>query len=107
MRDLIFKRVHFYSPQDEARFFNWLENIPGVSEVYGHLDSIIAVVDEQKVDDESLEELLAIHHRYNTDMSQLKSFLTEQNRHWFHDIPTAYWHEKVFGTAGQEPDDSE
>ncbi len=99
MTDLIFKRVRFYSQQDEAHFFNWLESIPAVTEVYGHLDSIIAVVDEGKVDDESLEDFLAIHQRYNADMSQLKLFLTDQNRHWFYDIPTAYWHEKVFGAA--------
>jgi hypothetical protein len=101
MKDLIFDRIRFYSPQDEAHFFSWLESISGVTEVYGHLHSIIAVVDELKIDDDSLEELLAIHNRYNADMSQLKDFLTKENRHWFYDISTAYWHEKVFGGAKQ------
>ena len=99
MKDIIFERVKFYSRQDEALFFKWLESIPAIRDVYGHLDSIIAVVDEQRVDDKALEDLLAIHHRYGADMSQLRFFLTELNRHWFFDIPTAYWHEKVFGTA--------
>ena len=97
MQELVFRGVRFYSPIDEESFFTWLKRMGAVNDVYGHLDSIIVVVDASKVDDDALGELLAIHERYRVDMAQLKGLLTPANKHWFHDIPTAYWHKRVFG----------
>lgn len=89
--------AEYLSENDECRFYDGLKALSGFIQAYGSLETLhIELVNY--LSDEDLRELLALFSRYGIELSQLKSFLTEQNRHWFYDIHTAYWHEKVFGT---------
>ncbi len=89
------KKVKFLSSGDEQHFFSRIESLNGVIKVYGKGFSIIIEV-EDSIDDLCLKELIAIFYRYNADMSQLKSFLTRENKFWFYSNSRAYWHRKVF-----------
>ena len=87
--------VEFLSTIDEYIFFDWLEQINGVSDVYGQGLSIMLTVDDS-INDESLRELLAVFYRYGIDMKQLGTFRNNDNQSWFYDNKQSFWCEKVF-----------
>jgi hypothetical protein len=87
----------YFSDGDETAFFTWLERIPGVISVKGeHPDKLTVQIDDSKFTDETLRELIAVHHRYGVTMRDLARFETPNNRSWFRSS-TAYWHKAVFG----------
>ena len=89
------KRVWYYSECDEAAFFEWLDKLPCVKRYEGELDVLNIYVDEAKVDESALRELLALFRRYAVEMKQLRVFDREEFAAWFRD-PRAYWHTPVF-----------
>ena len=87
----------YFSEGDEAAFFSWLEGIRGVKGVEGRFpDTLTVQIDDSQFTDETLRELIALHHRYGIEMRQLAQFETSGNRAWFRK-PGAYWHKAVFG----------
>jgi len=96
MPKLTFQGPTYFSELDEAAFFSWLERIPGVTKVEGHLTTLIVTTKSAKLSDRSLRELLGLFYRYRVPMRQLAQFETPKNRHWFR-MRTKYWYRKVFG----------
>ncbi len=92
--------VVFYSRQDEASFFARLQQLPCVVDVAGKGRILHIQVDRQRVDDEALTELLAVFHRYQVDMRQLRVFDERRFARWFRGRQS-YWHDAVFGQPGR------
>ncbi len=92
--------VVFYSRQDEASFFAWLQQLPCVVEVAGKGRILHIQVDRQRVDDEALTELLALFYRYQVDMRQLRVFEERRFARWFR-RREGYCHDAVFGQQGR------
>lgn len=90
------KSVEYGSPGDEKAFFDWLQSLSCVCDVYGKSDVLYIEIDATTVDDDQLYELLSLFDRYRIEMSQLATFHNDDNSHWLND-PTSYWHERVFG----------
>jgi hypothetical protein len=86
----------FYSPQDEASFFAWLESIPGVSSVVGVGRRLEVTLQTSQLSDKALKDMLGLHRRYQLPMRNLATFLSPANESWFA-APEMYWHDAVFG----------
>jgi hypothetical protein len=96
MPELRCDSVRFFSPEDEAAFFNWASRIVGVSGVRGEDRSIVIELGEASPSEDTLRELLALSRRYQVPAKQLARFLSDENASWFRD-PRAYWYAEVFG----------
>lgn len=96
MPKLLIREGTYYSPSDEAAFFQWLESILGVLRVVGKPEGLEVSLRSRRLSQGALRELLALHFRYALPMGELKQFETPQNRVWFR-APHMYWHTKVFG----------
>lgn len=89
------RSIRFRSSGDERIFFEWLSSIQSIRKFYGEGFSLFIELNES-VSDEDLRELIAIFFRYNIKMSQLKQFVTAENRIWFQCNKKSYWYKKVF-----------
>ena len=89
------KRVWYYSEYDEAGFFEWLDKLACVKRYEGELDVLSIYIDEARVDEQALRELLALFRRYAVEMKQLRVFDRDEFAAWFRDS-RAYWHAAVF-----------
>lgn len=88
--------VGYCSELDEDQFFGWLDKIPAVKKYYGKGSCLYLEV-STPVSEMDLRELLSIFQRYDIDdFTQLKQFVTEENREWFSEKKESYWHKKVF-----------
>lgn len=94
---LICRAVHFYCRKDEDAFFEWIKKIDCIDEISAAGDELYLHIKEWPVDDQNLDDLIGLFYRYKIDMTQLKRFLTEDNKKWFFDNKKAFWHRKVFG----------
>lgn len=92
---LSLKRVWYYSECDEAAFFEWLDKLSCVKRYEGELDVSSIYVDEAKVSENALRELLALFRRYAVEMKHLRVFDRDEFASWFRD-PRAYWYAAVF-----------
>ena len=89
------KRVWYYSKNDEAAFFEWLDKLSCVEKYEGEADVLNVHVNETLVDEYSLREILSLFFRYSVDMKQLRVFDKEEFSEWFRN-PHAYWFKAVF-----------
>ena len=89
------KRVWYYSENDEAAFFEWLDKLACVERYEGEQDVLHIHIDKTKVDEFALRELLSLFRRYAVDMKQLRVFDYDEFAAWFRD-PHAYWHALIF-----------
>ena len=80
--ELIAKRIDYLSSLDEETFFAWLERISCVVEKRGIADELHVYVDQTKLSESDLRELLALFYRYEIDMKQLRIFLNKDNKSW-------------------------
>jgi hypothetical protein len=87
--------VHFYHPDDERAYFEWLERIPCVATVFGETGRGLVVRLKRRPSNSDLRSLIAAGLRYGFDLRQLAKFETATNRGWFRD-PKKNWHKKVF-----------
>jgi hypothetical protein len=95
------KSVWYYSALDEERFFEWIKKIPSIKKYDGKHDELYLHFESNNIADDDLRELLALFYRYKIkNMHQLKLFLNDHNRAWFHGNEKAFWHKKVFGSVG-------
>lgn len=89
------KEVWFFSPNDEAAFFEWVRKIPGVIGSEGRGRSIFLIVDNANVEESDLRELIALFRRYKISMKQLAVFDRDRFSKWFSGKDTG-WYEDVF-----------
>lgn len=89
------KRVWYFSENDEAAFFEWLDKLACVEKYEGELDVLNIYIDKAQVDEQSLREILSLFRRYAVDMSQLRVFDSDEFAAWFRDS-RAYWFESIF-----------
>jgi hypothetical protein len=90
------KRILYFSENDEAAFFEWLDKLSCVQRYEGELDVLHIHIDKTKVDEYELRELISLFRRYEVDLKQLRIFDRAEFESWFRD-PCAYWHVPVFG----------
>lgn len=90
------RSVRFFSPHDEAAFFEWLGKVRCVKKIEGRDASLFVSVDLPAVDELALRELLSLFRRYNVDMRQLARLDRDEFAEWFHES-NAYWYKGVFG----------
>ena len=90
--------VRFFSEGDEAAFFGWLARLASVLTARGEGDTILLDVDRSRLESAHLRELIALFHRYQVDMRQLRVFEGRGNRTWLRD-ERAYWHAAMYETA--------
>ena len=88
----------YYSYLDEKNFFNWLSNISAIEKPIGTPGGLEININEEKIDEESLRDMLAVLMRYGVDMKPLSVFLNEANRSWFYDNKSSYWHKKIWNS---------
>jgi hypothetical protein len=82
MRQLVCKRIWFWSKGDETALFEWLKRISAVREIEGRGDALILHV-PRRITAADFRELLALFRRYRIPNQQLAVFLTKANRRWF------------------------
>jgi hypothetical protein len=92
---LIAERVWYYSENDEAAFFAWLDKLACVDKYKGELDVLSIYVNVARVDAGSVYELLSLFRRYGVDMKQLRVFDRDEFAHWFRS-PKSHWFKEVF-----------
>lgn len=80
---LLARRVRFFSPNDEAAFFEWLGKIPCVTAAQGSGDTVYITVDPAAVDDERFMDLFALFRRFGVDREQLRPFDPGRFESWF------------------------
>ncbi|WP_067463880.1 hypothetical protein [Nocardia amamiensis] len=88
--------VTYYSPQDEAAFFGWLDKIPCVESYQGRVRTLYLTVDLAAVDEDGLREIVALYRSYNIDLKELRVLDADRVGPWFSD-PARWWYEEVFG----------
>lgn len=86
----------FYSPNDEAAFFEWLDKIKPIKRYYGRLETLYIEVINSKVTEYELRELLAAFHRYKVKEKQLSVFDRKEFAPWFRN-KNAPWYKTIFG----------
>jgi hypothetical protein len=77
--------VVYYSANDEAAFFGWLDKLSCVTSYVGRGDTLYITVKRAAVDVEAFSELNALHLRYGVDREQLKALDTGRFAAWFTD----------------------
>lgn len=92
----------FYSPNDEAAFFEWLNKIKAVKKYYGRLRTLCIEVKISKTSEADLRDLLAVFHRYKINRKQLIVFDRKDFSHWFRN-KNASWYKPIFGKKTRTP----
>jgi len=86
--------IRYYSNLDEEYFFTWALDIDCVERTHsGYL-----YIEEAKVDEPNLRDLLALLHRYELPASPLAVLCSSENEEWFKN-EQAYWYDSVFKNA--------
>ncbi|MBH0774702.1 hypothetical protein [Nocardia bovistercoris] len=88
--------VTYYSPQDEAIFFGWLDKIDCVTSYRGELRTLYLTIDPARADHDALRELVALYRRYHIDLRELHPLTADRVGPWFSD-QARWWHAEVFG----------
>jgi hypothetical protein len=68
--------MQYYSAQDEAAFFAWLQSIPGVVAVEGIGLELHVTFSSRKVSANTKRELAALYRRYQGNIVELEQFLS-------------------------------
>src|SRR5260370_11996216 len=91
------KGVRFFHRNDELLFLEWWSRIPCVESCDGDGSSRGLVVQlKRRPGKDDLRQLLALCRRSRVDMRHLAAFETAQDRDWFRN-PKSYWYHAVFG----------
>lgn len=76
-------KVRYYSYNDEAAFFGWLDKIPCVTSYVGRGDTLYIEIDAAAVDDDNFIDLFAVFRRYGVDREQLRPLDPGRFASWF------------------------
>ena len=82
MKVLEAKGVKYYSQQDEKVFFAWLDTIRAIKKYYGKGRTLYLEIDERRVREETITELIALFRRYRVSTKQLGLLQTAENMTW-------------------------
>jgi len=93
--ELVADAVVFFSPADEAAFFDWSRKVASLKKCEGRGPAIIFTIDTSKTLEADLRELIGLFFRYRIPMGQLRVFDLDRFAHWFRD-KNSYWYEQVF-----------
>ena len=96
---LVCKSVRFFCNKDEDAFFEWIKKINCINKIFGVDRELYLYIGSGELPDQDLDDLIGLFYRYKIDISQLKRFLTDDNKNWFYDNKKAFWHKKVFGNG--------
>lgn len=77
--------LRYYSHNDEAAFFEWLDKLPCVTSYKGRGKTLYITVNTAAVDDEAFRDLFALFRRYDLDREQLRRLAPAQFTSWFGD----------------------
>lgn len=89
------EHIRYYSQNDEAAFYEWLEKIRCVTSTGGTGYTLCINVQLDLVDQDALRELLALFHRYHISKSQLGELVRPELKSWFHD-QYKFWNSETF-----------
>ncbi len=92
---LVADSVWFYSQNDEAAFFEWLDKIPCITRYNGEGTKLNIFINANMLNELTLRDLLAVFYRYKIDMKQLRVFDTGVFSEWFRDKKN-YWFSAIF-----------
>jgi hypothetical protein len=97
------RESHYYTYQDEKRFYEWLESIPGVERVFGSPKGLTIRLADAGLDIDDWADLTALLIRYGIDMRILRDLVTPENEAWIKDRKR-FWYVGIFGddTDSQE-----
>ncbi|MFC8529598.1 hypothetical protein [Nocardia sp. NPDC057227] len=90
--------VLYYSYNDEAAFFEWLDKVGCVASYRGELRTLHITLEFDTVDEEDLRDLVALYRRYDIDLRELRVLNADTVGPWFSD-PARSWHDEVFGAG--------
>lgn len=99
--------VQYRSSSDEAAFFEWLDHIAAVQSYdggYGNTEVI--VISPDAIDEQTLQEFVALYRRYHVDPAELQVFKEGKLGEWFA-APERFWHKEVFNSPPIAPDDDQ
>jgi hypothetical protein len=77
------RAIRYYSYNDEAAFFGWLDKIPCVTSYVGRGDTLHIEVDASAVNDDNFLDLFALFRRYDVDREQLRPLAPGRFATWF------------------------
>jgi hypothetical protein len=80
---LICKPLRFYTENDEALFFGWLEKITCIEQIKGIGKKLHLFIALQHIPNNDLLDLIGLFSRYKFDIKQLRVFMNEDNKEWF------------------------
>jgi hypothetical protein len=93
----------FYSTGDERRFFQGLEEVPGMRSMVGHDRGLVLNIDLRLLSNDGVRELIAVLWRYDVSLSSLRILAEKQKKFvWLRDAKW-YWHNRMFGSANLGP----
>ena len=90
MKYLTCKSVYFYSPHDEAAFFQWINNIKCIEKFEAARDELYLDLVDRELDYHDIKELIALLFRYKINMKQLAPLINEKNKGAFEP-----WHQRI------------
>jgi len=80
---LICTPLRFYTDNDEALCFEWIEKIQCIDECHGVGRELHLLVKSNKISNKDLLDLVGLFDRYKFDSAQLKVFMNDTNKDWF------------------------
>lgn len=92
----------FFSDEDEAFFFRWLDKIKCVKKYEGRSHTLCIEVDSTLISENELREMVALFLRYDVDMKQLSVFKQSKFSRWLET-----WHELISGDKTTNEDKEE
>jgi len=85
----------FYSRGDERRLFQGLGEISSIRKVRGVGRIILLDIDEGKIDDEEMKELIGLLYRYNISLIPLQIFSKKEKFTWLSNS-VKFWYKSMF-----------
>ena len=80
---LICTPLKFYTDNDEALCFEWIEKIKSINKYHGAGRALYLSVNSNNIPNKDLLDLIGLFDRYKFDNTQLKVFMNDTNREWF------------------------
>lgn len=79
---LICTPLRFYTQNDEALLFEWIQKIKSIKNVKGIGKELHLFFASNQIPNDDLLDLIGVFDRYKFDNKQLKVFANEQNKAW-------------------------
>ncbi|MBA0044997.1 hypothetical protein MLB1_01555 [Mycobacteroides sp. LB1] len=87
--------VLYQSEFDETVFFEWFDKIAAVQSLGGEYRTVEIFLRAEAIDEDVLNEFVALYRRYHIDPAELQIFATHRLGSWF-SSPDRFWHREIF-----------